>query len=349
MPLWAFCIGKIVEAMLRVDAERKSRKTRLARERAAEAALGRLERRDGDPPIAVDRTEFLELWLLRSGLLSEAALREVSAAAAAAAATAAQATAAADELQATAHAAAARQATAEERDRLTTVKADTCAAELKEYGAAVAVADAAAAELRRANASCAAELSTLQTHANAYAAGGVREAAAAAARGEAAVAGYYVQRWWAAFAAFCNTPVSAPWHAFDAQWRVRSAAAAASDAARPPPPSPSIALLPARVALWTWVALLVLLLHSTWRRRALGKARREEDELRAALEAELAAVRGGLAEDLASEVLARLVAPQYGGRWAAAQPGLARVAAVAERYLQGCYLDRDWIQGRIVN
>ena len=52
--------------------------------------------------------------------------------------------------------------------------AQTYAAELKEYGAAVAVADAAAAELRRANASCAAELSTLQTHANAYAAGGVR-------------------------------------------------------------------------------------------------------------------------------------------------------------------------------
>jgi hypothetical protein len=235
----------------------------------------------------------------------------VSAAAASAAATAAQATAAADELQATAHAAAARQATAEERDRLTTVKADTCAAELKEYGAAVAVADAAAAELRRANASCAAELSTLQTHANAYAAGGVREAAAAAARGEAAVAGYWMQRWWAAFAAFCNARASAPWHALDAQWRVRSAAAAASDAARPPPPSPSIALLPARVAMWTWIVLLVLLLHATWRRRARGPARREEDELRAALEAELAAVRGGLADDLASEVLARLVAPQY--------------------------------------
>ena len=63
--------------------------------------------------------------------------------------------------------------------------------------------------------------------------------------------------------------------------------------------------------MWTWVVLLALLLHSTWRRRALGKARREEDELRAALEAELAAVRGGLADDLASEVLARLVAPQH--------------------------------------
>ena len=125
------------------------------------------------------------------------------------------------------------------------------------------------------------------------------------------MAGYWMQRWWAAFAAFCNARASAPWHALDAQWRVRSAAAAASDAARPPPPSPSIALLPARVAMWTWIVLLVLLLHATWRRRALGKARREEDELRAALEAELAAVRGGLADDLASEVLARLVAPQY--------------------------------------
>ena len=76
VPLWAFSIGKMVENMLRAESERAMRNSRLVRERAAEDALRRLEARDGVPE-AVDRTEFLELWLLRAGILSEATLRIV--------------------------------------------------------------------------------------------------------------------------------------------------------------------------------------------------------------------------------------------------------------------------------
>ena len=48
--------------------------TWIPQERAAEAALRRISKGGGD---SVDRTEFLELWLLGAGLMSEATLAHV--------------------------------------------------------------------------------------------------------------------------------------------------------------------------------------------------------------------------------------------------------------------------------
>ena len=80
VPLWAYVVGASAAYLARVEARRRGLLDALERERRAEQTF---RRRHGyrrlQPTSVIDRDAFVELWLLRTGVVDEETMRKLDA------------------------------------------------------------------------------------------------------------------------------------------------------------------------------------------------------------------------------------------------------------------------------